>query len=122
MKKKYNLPIGASGSGPKKLSPPAEAKEAKVPMTPNKNRITKTRGRAVPVKKNPNAKYLGYDSDSNDSADIKTTVEGNKSAEKEVIEAQEEIDCGEGDDEEDDDEEESGMDSDIFEVEETTEV
>jgi hypothetical protein len=53
LKKRYNLPITASLSGARKVES-SPAAEAKVPVTPNKNKVTKarsTRGRAVKVPK-----------------------------------------------------------------------
>lgn len=51
LKKKYNLPITASGGRKMNSSP---ASEATIPVTPNKSKVTKartTRGRAVKVSK-----------------------------------------------------------------------
>jgi hypothetical protein len=52
-KKKYNLPITSSLSGSRKVES-SPAADTKVPITPNKNKVTKarsTRGRAVKVPK-----------------------------------------------------------------------
>lgn len=53
LRKKYNLPIGAGGT--KKAIEHAEAGDTKIPVTPSKNRVSKSRGRALPVKKGKKA-------------------------------------------------------------------
>jgi hypothetical protein len=54
LKKRYNLPITASQSGSRKVGDSSPSSEVQVPVTPNKNKVTKartTRGRAVKVPK-----------------------------------------------------------------------
>lgn len=76
LKKRYNLPITASQSGPRKVGDSSPATEIQVPVTPSKNKVTKargTRGRAVKVPKKAGKATSGSE-DSNGDSDEKNMI------------------------------------------------
>jgi hypothetical protein len=104
MRKKYNLPIG-TGSAKKSAAAAEGTTDTKVPMTPSKNRVTKTRGRAIPVKKNKDAMFYGYNSDGDNKDALHNTSK---------ITVVDDDDSEEGED----NSEEEDMDSETLKVEE----